>query len=561
MYKIEELKENILLAASTLGIDIDLKGTNLSSEEKCALKRELIEGFRTDPVIATFITVSLKNGIDFNWLNMYEDKRSLYQINLGIIQGIDMSFSKRAEFTPLQLEAIRQWSKRGVNMKDLSFNVLSHKKIRILAELKQAGCNYVELISKHHSSGYLKHYLDVYKLLGDSGNREVFLMYDNVTNSKRLLKEGIDLRKLETIGFFEADEDLQLTALAQLGIAFRIGNGDKIRWVFDNIELFSIQEISMINDILKLKNLKQMKEDNEKPVVIILKSLGIETIKGNVIIYQSFFEKDHYAYHDNSIINCIKYGIDMTPLFGREINSTVKSCMLNILNNLIVKEYGEIFIPKIVNIFVESLDLIKDCVSVYKKLNCIVSKLRNYGNIDFEILLDQSIPDESKINAIVAKHLKLDVKAVENMHFSYFRFSDLLEQEVHPDLLKILQRGINVESLVSELNDNANLIDISKFNFDNLSGANVKILGKFNHLKHLPGFYELGHKNLFGTPLFLGLDALELGLDIFPVVKYANALYAENVLKNMIEEHLNTTNYIPHSESEYKCGKFDEFLI
>lgn len=558
MYKIEELKEKILLAASTLGMDIDLNGTDLSREEKYALKNELVKGFDVDPLVATFLTITLKDGIDFDWLSMYSCKRSLYQINLGIIQGVDMSFSKKTLFTSLQLEAIRQWSRRGVDMSDLSFESLSHKNIRALAALKQAGCNYIKFVSRRYSAGFLNHYLETYKLLGDIENKEIFLKFGNVINSKKLLKENIDVKKLSQVGFFEASESVHQRLLSQLGIAFLRGDGDKVRWVFDHIELFSLQELLMINEIFKFEDLEAIKMTNENPAMVIFKGLGINDVNGNIKIYEEFFAKDCENYYEDRLMNCIKYGLDMTFLLRYELNSWEASCILNIINAMINNEYGVIYISKVLDIFDKALDLIEDTCTVFKRLNCIVSGLSHFENVDFEVLLDQSIPDLSKTDAIVGKHLKCDSKMVVEMNFSYFRQSQLLEKEIHPDVLSILPLGNTIEHVISDLNENAHLIDILKLDLYNLSGPSINVLAKFNHLKHLPGFYELGHKNFYSKSLFLGLDALELGLDILPVIRHFNGFYAEKVLRDMIENHLGTTNYISHSESECNASNEEE---
>lgn len=554
MYKIEELKGKILLAASTLGMDINLDGTDMPSVDLCALKRELIEGFKIDPVVATFVTNTLKDGVDFNWLDMYDDKRSLYQINLGIIQGIDMSFSKKYVYTSLQLEAIRQWAKRGVDMKDISFCTLPHKNIRALAALKQSGCDYIPFVCSHYSPGYLRNYLEVYKMIGHIEEKEIFLRVENVLNAKALIQNGIDLMKLKLIGFFEADEEVQTRVLCQIGIAIKRGRLCKLRSLFENIEMFSLHDLLMINNLFNLNNLENLKAEKINSSTLVFKSLGIHNAKGDPAIYDKFFEKDASYYDDSRKMNCIKFGLDITPFLKDSIDSNVMHYICNIANHMMDADYGVIQITDAFKVFEKAIDCLDNANLVFSRLSNLTSSLSNFDYLDFSVLLDQTVPDELKIEAILAKHLGCDVETVRNKNLSYFTQSRLLEKELHEDAKEIFLKKQKIDNVIDELNSAAYVIDVSKLDIEALGPSNVEVLAHFSHLKDKPGFYELAHLNFFGKVVFLGIDALELGLDILPIIKHLNGYYAENMLQMMIEEHLNTSDYISHSESEYKAS-------
>lgn len=552
MEKREDLKEIILVAASTLGLCVSLGGCELSREEKYLLKRELIQEFNIDPVLATFLVNNLENGIDFDWLDMYEDKRELYQINLGTIQGIDMSFSKDSHFEALQLEAIRSYIKKGVDMSDLLFPEIDHRNIRILAELKKNGFNYVKFVRMNDNPGYLRAYKYLNEKIKDLKHKEVFLLIPNIFDIIRLVNEGIDIEKLFEIGFNDLDIEAQSYVFYKLGVCCYRGSSDEVRWAFDHIDLFEIQELEMFDRLVDIENLKELKRLKKSSTEILLEAFGVSHINGDIKLYDAFFSKHTEHYCNNKIIECLKFGLDMSFVYNERTPESTLSAIVNILYSMILRKTGKELIEKARSIFEQSLLILPNKCNVLERISdLITSKIKDFSNIDFSALLDQSIPNEFKSQAIVAAKYGIDYEEIVALKFTRYQLTYMLNNTIHKNLLDVLPLGIvRIENL-KELNNAAPFLDLFEFKGIQCASDNVEILSYFSDLKSKKSFYLLGSSSFCCDTIFLAIDALRLGLDIYPYVKDLNDFYAKRNLLKMIEKELNMNKFTSRSKAEF----------
>lgn len=551
--KRKEIEEIIRISASMIGIDVEFNGCTISKEEKCILKKELIQGFGVDPVLATFLIMHLDNGIDFDWLEMYEDKRALYQINLGTIQGIDMSFSKFDKFTALQLEAIRIWIKRGVDMSDLSYPEIDHRNIRILAEMKKNGFNYMQYVSEYGNPGYLRAYNDLNQKINHLKHKDVFLKLPNVFDVIRLVDEGIDIEKLFDIGFNDLDIDDQIYIFYKLGVSCLNGSTDKVKWAFDHIDLFEIQELKMFNQLITIHNLEELKLLKKSPTEILLELFGVRHVNGDIKVYDAFFKKYTEDYCNSKNIECLKFGLDLSFVFNEKIVVSTRSSIVDILYSMIIKKAEKALIEKARTIFEKSLSLIPYKSNVFIRLaDLIIPHTKDFTNVDFSALLDTSIPNELKNEAIVAAKNGVHYEDIVALKFSKYQLTYMLNNKIHKNLLDVLHLGfIGIENL-KELNKAAPFLDLFQFEGIHCSSENIAILSCFNDLKSKKGFYILGDGCFTCDTVFLAIDALRLDLDIYPYIKDLNDFYANKTLTKIIEKELNVKNFTSRSKDEFE---------
>lgn len=555
MEKREKLKEIVLVAASTLGICVEFFGCEITKEEKSLLKKELIQGFNVDPVFASFLVNSLEKGIDFDWLEMYTDKRALYQINLGIIQGIDMTFSKCSKYDSLQLEAIRVWAKRGLDMKDLCISDISHDRIRGLAELKSNQFQYIPYVSPYVAPSFLRGLNILNQKIKHMKNKDVFLEVENVFDTIRLIDEGINIEKLLEIGFADQSAYDKNCIIYKLGISCRNKAVDKIKWAFDNIHLFTLQEFKMFDQLIKLRDFRKTKLSCRNGTEFILKSFYVKDLKGDVDIYDQFFSKDANYFKKTRFINCLCEGYDICPILKESLSYLTQKSIVSLIYKMIEKKVDRERIQETLDIIIQSLSILEKPDLVYKSIaDFVAPHTLDYYVIDFSILLDTSVPEEFKCEAMVAKKLGLDYDKINDLHLLRFQFPYLLNNDINKKFLDVINKDFVKYENLGALNEAADFLDIDKF--ENLSPAspNIAIMICFQWLKDKEGFYILSDVSFSEKTVLVAIDALMLGIDIYPYVKDKNNFYAVYNLRTLIEEKLNVKNYTSRAEMLYNSG-------